>query len=266
MHPHLARIAVLCASLLAASAASCGSDPADSCTPGAEGCECSEGVCLAGLECRSDVCVPLDPGDTSSAPGTSDDGDADASASSEAGPSSSAATDAEAGSSAGDTMSGGCQGTDGTIDCPCLAGNDCLGDLECDGEQTCVCLNGTPCGESDCVADVQADNRHCGRCGNECTVFLDSIGQCEQGECLPTWSECVPGAEATTCDAICQAQGQTCVPAGCTPESETWIEYVSARACEQDTVFAMGTDDCSTDLATVIEPTLDPYMRCCCTQ
>jgi hypothetical protein len=266
MHPHLVRIAVLCAPLLAAIISSCGSDPGESCTPGEEGCPCNEGVCLAGLECRSDLCVQLDPTGTSSAESTSAESDADASMSAETGPSSSAATDADAGSSAGDTMTGGCQGTDGTIDCPCLAGNDCLGDLECDSEQTCVCLSGTPCGDSECVADFQADNRHCGRCGNECTVFLDSIGRCEQGECLPTWSDCVPANEATTCDAMCQAQGETCVPTGCTREGETWIEYNDASSCEEDDVYATGADDCSTDLASVIDPTLDPYVRCCCTQ
>jgi hypothetical protein len=265
MHPHLARIAVLCASLLAVSASSCGSDPGESCTPGEEGCPCNEGVCLAGLECRSDLCVQLDPTGTSSAESTSAESDADASMSAEAGPSSSAAT--EAGSSAGDTMSGGCQGTDGTIDCPCLAGNDCLGDLECDGEQTCVCLNGTPCGESDCVDDLQTDNRHCGSCGNECTVFLNGVGHCSEGECAPTWSDCIPGERATTCDAVCKAEGRACVDQGCGPAAETWIEYGDELACEDEQFAEAGADDCSTDLATVIDDKLlTPYVRCCCTQ
>ncbi len=211
--------------------------------------------------------MQLDPTDTGSPESTSAESDADASMSAEAGPSSSAATDADAGSSAGDTTSGGCQGTDGTIDCPCLAGNDCLGDLECDSEQTCVCLSGTPCGESDCVEDLQTDSRHCGTCGNECTTFIGPVGGCNQGECLPTWSDCVDADEASmTCAQICEAQGRTCVEQGCTAAGETWIEYNDASSCENDDVYAMGTDDCGTDLASVIEPTLDPYVRCCCTQ
>lgn len=223
-------------------------------------------MCLTGLECRSGLCVQADPDDTGDASTLSAESDADASASTEAGPSGSDTNDTGATSTAGDTASGGCQGSDGTIDCPCLGGNDCLGDLECDSEQTCVCLSGTACGDSDCVEDFETDNRHCGTCGNECTVFLGSLGACAQGECAPTWGECVPAEQATTCDAICREQGETCVVQGCGQGPWTWIKYATDFSCEEDTSIENGQDACDADLATALEPMPGEYMRCCCTQ
>jgi len=177
----------------------------------------------------------------------------------------SATSSADAGdSSADDTTSGGCQGSDGTIECPCLAGNACLGDLTCDSQRNCVCLSGTPCGQSDCVVDFETDNRHCGSCGNACvTHHNETVGYCAQAQCTPTLSNCVPSAMATTCDSICQAEGRTCVEQGCGSNDRTWFSYGGADVCQSaEDLGSTGSEPCSTDLSTVL---FQDYVRCCCT-
>jgi hypothetical protein len=235
---------------------SCSAEPEPTCAVGSSGCECSDGQCFPGLMCVSDVCVQQGPGATSA------DGSSSASGEVTMDPSVVPETASDEVSSAGSTTTSGCVGTDGTIDCPCLAGDECLGDLECDSQQTCICLSGTPCGDSDCVDDFQVDNRHCGTCGNACMTFAGPIGYCALGECPPTLSDCVAAAEAGTCDAVCEAQGRTCVSEGCGPDGDTWVEYAFQGSCEEDSPEGTGTQSCADDLSSLLE---QPFVRCCCT-
>lgn len=236
---------------------SCQSEPESACAAGSEGCACSEGQCFVGLQCLSGTCVQSgvatssgETDETSMPPMTGDDATAD-----------DTATDGP-GMTGDTTSSGGCQGSDGTIDCPCLGDGGCQGDLECDSNQVCVCLSGTPCGDSDCVADFQTDDRHCGTCGNACQGFGASIGYCTAGVCPPTLSDCVPSDQATTCDAICQAQGRECATMSCGDEGFSWIDYANDVACERNAIESFGFDGCADDLGVLVE---QDFVRCCCT-
>ncbi|MEM7136569.1 MAG: hypothetical protein AAF500_08320 [Myxococcota bacterium] len=66
-HSGIAAAIMAVTSLTLAHATGCG-DSAASCDAGAEGCECSGGQCLAGLQCLSNVCV--DPNSPAPSPGT----------------------------------------------------------------------------------------------------------------------------------------------------------------------------------------------------
>ncbi|MCX4247460.1 hypothetical protein [Paraliomyxa miuraensis] len=262
MRAWLSRCFILGMAVSAASSISCQSEPQEGCTPGTEGCECSTPTpCFAGLVCLSGLCVrPQDTTATSTATATSTVGET-----SSANGTASTSEDADSsGSASADTTEGvgGCQGTDGTASCPCLAGNECLGDLTCDSNQTCICLSGTPCGDSDCVEDFQTDNRHCGSCGNACTTFAQVIGACTDGECSPTLSDCVPTSEVTTCDAVCAAQGRSCVAQGCGPSSVSWVQYGNAGSCDRHTPQGTGVNACTDDLSAVV---VQDFLRCCCT-
>lgn len=249
-----------------ATVAACADEPGSDCTPGAAGCQCSTGQCFAGLACLSNICVSPTPGDTSASEEASASTDPTSSGSVSADPTATSddgTADAATGGSTEETASGGCQGTDGTINCPCLAGNACQGDLTCDSQQTCICLSGDVCGESDCVDDFLTDDRHCGVCGNACAVFgNNTIGRCTLGECAPTMSNCAPKDGVTTCDAICEAEGRSCVEQGCGQGNNmfTWLDYALEDLCDTDKYSGGGFGACS-------EPPdggLD-VVRCCCT-
>lgn len=233
----------------------CQPEASESCTPAEEGCECNSGQCLPGLMCLSGLCVR--PSTTATATDTSEEtsGPSDTQSTTEMADSGSGP-----GADTGETGNDGCQGADGTIGCPCFAGNECLGDLTCNAEQTCICATGTACGESDCVEDFQTDNRHCGRCGNACTI-VGTFGACEDGVCPPGLSDCVPAEEVTTCELVCQSQGRECVAEGCGPEF-SWTQYPSELSCEENSIEGAGFDACTVDISASL---IFDYVRCCCT-
>jgi hypothetical protein len=68
------RILLALIALAAGLSSSCASQPSATCQPGAEGCACSNGLCLGGLECVADQCIsPTASSESSNDDNASDD-------------------------------------------------------------------------------------------------------------------------------------------------------------------------------------------------
>ena len=79
------------------------------------------------------------------------------------------------------------------------------GDVGCD-EHEVVC-------DGECV-NLYSDSENCGACGRTCMEKPDPMleGGCAGGECRPMFSPCISAEdELLTCDAVCAAQGETCL-------------------------------------------------------
>lgn len=63
---------------------------------------------------------------------------------------------------------------------------------------------------ADECADLRWSEDHCGECGHACTV-VDGVGQCWEGTCPPTGYCALAEQDLTTCQAVCESYGETCV-------------------------------------------------------
>jgi hypothetical protein len=117
--------------------------------------------------------------------------------------------------------------------------------LTCGGDAAC---------DSTCV-DLQENAEYCGSCERSCRVGGAS-GSCSGGECAPAFTDCLETTQYATCDAACEALGESCADCGGTPG----LYYRSRRDCSSS--IAAGPV-LSCDAAIV--PDNGDQVRCCCT-
>lgn len=124
---------------------------------------------------------------------------------------------------------------------------------------------GSPCGPDEmqcgenCV-DVMSDDANCGTCNNVCSVVFD-VGACVDGECQPTWSQCVPSDPLVLCSEVCQAEGFVgCGQCGPAELSVNWFSFPSD--CDDNLPIAGQTSMCPSQPESV----QSNFYRCCCEQ
>lgn len=117
--------------------------------------------------------------------------------------------------------------------------------LTCGGNAACA---------SACT-DQQENSSHCGACGRACRTAGES-GGCSSGECLPALTECIGTTALPTCDAVCQAMGESCTSCDGVPA----LYYRSRNDCAAHIPAGPGLS-CDEEIRT----DTGPQLRCCCT-
>ncbi|NJK31176.1 MAG: hypothetical protein HC927_01495, partial [Deltaproteobacteria bacterium] len=169
--------------------------------------------------------------------------------------------------------------TPGELACECNNGL-CLGELVCendvcvvggdtdtdttdttDTDMECPNANEKMC-DGQCV-DVLSNNDNCGDCGVACKVFTTpspDVGICEEGACMPTYSQCVAEDDGyVNCDQICALDGKACVEDGCS--GYTTIQGSLAQCMSASNSTQKSAQACATNISWV-----GSYAACCCTQ
>jgi hypothetical protein len=153
--------------------------------------------------------------------------------------------------------------------CPdCVAeddGNDNDNDNDDGNDDTP--LPDLPCGG----ADLLTDSLNCGTCGQECALWYPGseyeAGTCSAGVCGPGWSTCYGEYHSyNTCDEVCAASGEGCVPNGCSGYTGLLFElFAFDPGCDaySDTPVATltGCDEPIPWMSTGDEPR---QVMCCC--
>jgi hypothetical protein len=116
--------------------------------------------------------------------------------------------------------------------------------LTCGGDAAC---------SSTCV-DLRENVDHCGSCRHSCCVS-GTTGGCSAAECEPALTDCLDTDQFPTCEAACEAIGESCTSCAGTPG----LYYRSRDACSRNAPVgpisacdeAIGPDD-------------GDQVRCCC--
>lgn len=137
--------------------------------------------------------------------------------------------------------------------------------LTCGGMSAC---------DGQCV-DKSTSNDHCGTCGRQCITHDHElallVGSCNEGACLPTFSECWTPGDFSNCADYCASIDQTCAQGGgtdlpltgCAGYTLRYYEAAAQHACVDVPDFGWATFSACT--AEIDLPPEDS-VRCCCTQ
>lgn len=87
------------------------------------------------------------------------------------------------------------------------------------------------------------------------------VGECQEGICTPTYSDCAGKSDIATCTEACEAQGSSCVANGC--GGYTYRLYAGVEWCEDPErvglEFEHGCDE-------PIDWQFNGAVKCCCEQ
>lgn len=100
-------------------------------------------------------------------------------------------------------------------------------------------------------------------CEQSCEVFdpLPGVGECRDGACTPTFSECVERTEYGTCSAVCEAAGTICAENACA--DGTYLIYETIEGCQDPSIEGIiQAHSCDEP----IEWQFLTSARCCCEQ
>ena len=139
---------------------------------------------------------------------------------------------------------------------------DCNGDDRANGDEDPP--SDLPCDS----ADLMTDPLNCGECGNECYIRFEGsdweAGGCVEGECAPTWSDCVHLSIANNCDEICTGQGKVCAAGACANHTAAFMPGGLDPICNLDIYPPVATmmGPCDEPWPEDLEEPLNVY--CCC--
>jgi hypothetical protein len=207
--------------------ASC-EERSEPCPVGQTGCECTaESLCIVGLSCVEGVCQTSSEDEESSSGNSSEE-------------------------STGDTLN-----SDSSDSLDESSSDESSSDESDSSSSDDLC--GPPeisCGDG-CVNPF-TDNENCGECDNACLVEGEH-GNCVDGECAPTLSECFSWETPVPCEDVCSQMGMACLQQGC--QNGTYLFYGALDTCDQHTPSGASINPCS-------EPSTpdNGYYRCCCAQ
>ena len=202
----------------------CDDGRCEECPPGEAGCTCDAGACGAGLRCAEGACEPCAAGEAGCA---CDEGVCGEGLRCEVDVCVSEACDA------------------GTLDCPCLEGDDapsCAEGLACGADGLCTeCTNefaGCACDEGACDEGLWCDEDDV--CA-ECTSEIEGC-PCDDDDACQGGLVCDGG------EVVCRAP-RACADAGCAPrqlcqEFEAGLDAACLEACEEGFEYNPGTRRC----------------------
>jgi hypothetical protein len=131
-------------------------------------------------------------------------------------------------------------------------------DVDTTNDTTGGCGPGEMLCEGVCT-DVLSDGENCGACGNACWILdtqFGTFGGCENGDCAPSLSECIPFSNpAKTCNQVCSEFGMVCAEDQC--DGGTLSSWGFLDSCEDFDGGAATTLNCD-------DPAIGAYYRCCC--
>lgn len=151
-----------------------------------------------------------------------------------------------------------CKGPVPCTDCEAEAADDdeLLADLPAD----------LPCGG----ADLSSDPNNCGQCGGVCLITGEGteweVGGCENGECLPHWTNCdsLSINPAKSCADFCGGQ---CVANGCSGHTAIFFASNPFQPSCSFPLEPFATFDGACDEPLIIDPpdeSLAVTFMCCC--
>ena len=101
-------------------------------------------------------------------------------------------------------------------------------------------------------------------CGNQCEPYgpeFPGVGECQEGQCTPTFFECFAKDEYDTCSAACAAAGSVCAENQCA--DSTYLITVHIDSCLQpETVGVARKGGCDEPIGWQV----NTGARCCCEQ
>lgn len=101
-------------------------------------------------------------------------------------------------------------------------------------------------------------------CEPECEPYgpeLPGVGECVDGGCTPTFSECFESTEFSTCRAQCEAIGSTCAEDDCA--EGTYMIHSNVDDCADPSVQGVVVSrSCDAN----IDWQVNTAARCCCEQ
>ncbi|MFV8752957.1 hypothetical protein ACNOYE_20620 [Nannocystaceae bacterium ST9] len=100
-------------------------------------------------------------------------------------------------------------------------------------------------------------------CEPSCELFeqIPGVGECREGHCSPTFSECFENTEFDTCNAMCEAAGSACAENACA--GATYLIHGSLENCLDPTKEgALQEHPCDQP----IDWQVNTGAQCCCEQ